>query len=227
MKYLKPLALLGVLPAFAAGCASVHPGNSAKAETANAKIPLKVSAELGDRQDGQGYALIYVTFENVGDRWAKITETNVKFANGDASKLSVVVGQDLVDWASAVETTRELEKHNRSVVETALLIAGGAAVIGAGGHDGAAASLARGIGAAAVVGTGAYMVGNSIADAKHRQERTSWVPEHHLYQPFAVPAKLFVRRWILINKPASENLKTLAFEVKTAEGEKEVYNVSL
>jgi hypothetical protein len=226
LKFFTPITIsLGLI--VSSGCSSVHPGQIAEASTKNRNIDMKVSAEADGEQENHGYLLVYITFENTSDRWIKISEANVKISPEDADKISVVKGKDMEDWASAMKTTDKLEKHNRNVIQTAILAVAGATALGTASRTGTAMAIANDVSVAAVAGTATYMGVNAIKDSKRGQETTSWVPENHLYQPFSLPAKLFARKWILLNKPASKKINSLKFDVTTAEGESETYEVHL
>ena len=53
------------------------------------------------------------------------------------------------------------------------------------------------------------------------------VPGHHLYTPFAVPGKMFLRKWLLINKPVGTMVNNLVIEFETVEGQKERYAIKM
>jgi hypothetical protein len=211
----------------ASGCATVHPGTEASAMQANPRIPLHVSAETSEEQAGKGYVLVNLTFENTGDRWVKIAESEVKISPQYASKVSVVVGKDLEDWSAAIKATSDLERQRRGILQGTLLAAGAVLALSTSSRSGTGMAAANDLGVATVIGTSAYAAFQGLNENKRKHETPQWIPDTHLYQPFSLPAKLFVRKWVLLNKPASEIVNKLVFEVKTVEGESETYEVTL
>lgn len=52
-------------------------------------------------------------------------------------------------------------------------------------------------------------------------------PDQHLYTAFAIPAKMFQRRWLLLNKPVGTLIKDLVVDLETADGERARYGIKL
>ena len=220
IKLIMSLALLGFLTA----CASTHPGSEGRSLNTNWRLPLKVSAQTIDDARGEAFQLIEVTLENVSESWVKVNRTQVVINNPAESKLSVVLGKDLKDWAQAMKFRLMKDEHNRQMLQLGLATAG--AVASASGTQDNNSALAV-AGAVTLIGTYAWAVTDTIQQSYKSAEQSEKVPENHLYQSFSVPGKMFLRRWVLLNKPSQSLIRTFVLELETIEGEKDTYEVSL
>ncbi len=217
---MKPRSVLSPFAMFVhlgiSGCATVHPGNVGTAVTGKRNLPLKVSAEVAEEQGGESFAVIYLTFENLGDRWVRIDETEIEIGASIADRVSVVVGKDLTDWACAVEERAKLRAQNEAVASALT-------------HDSASkeGQVVHAVGGLAVAGALTYAVGDAISSVKSAAESPRKAPENHVCQPSAVPGRRFIRKWVLLNKPSNERITHLVFSIRTIEGEKEQYAVDV
>jgi hypothetical protein len=204
-------------------CATTHPGNLGKSETLESKLPLKVSAEIID-SDNASFQLIQLTVENTSENWLKIDKATVKLDDPATSKVSVVLGSDLKYWAEAASTQQREDQHNMDMVKLGLLGVGTTAVLvgGSRGDQGLATA-----GSAVVVGTYSWALYDVLKTEINDAQRSSIIPENHLYHSTSIPSKMHLRRWVLLNKPANQAIKTLAVEFETVEGEKETYAIDL
>ncbi|MFN7824952.1 MAG: hypothetical protein ACK5P6_06295 [Pseudobdellovibrionaceae bacterium] len=202
------------------GCATTHPGTIGTTAAGSASLPLKVSAETVDNDYKSPFHLIEVTFENTSENWVKIHRSEVLLGNPAESKLSVVLGRDLRDWAQAKQLQLLKDEHNRKLLQAGIATAGAVAI---SSNDQGIANT----GAIALVGTSAWAVSDVIRQGYQKAEQSEKVPDNHLYQSFSVPGKMFLRKWILINKPSHILIKKLALEVETVEGEKAYYEIAL
>jgi hypothetical protein len=208
-------ALASILALMA--CASTHPGKLGVAKSGDS-LPLKISGETVSV--GSSYQLVEVTFENLDQDWLRISKTEVVIKNPAASKLSIVTGQDLKDWATAMDLQQKMEMQNRQTAQSGLILAG-AVLSGSSNKDVATA------GALAGVGGVAWAVSDAIKYSLREAEGTKAVPENHLYHPFAVPGKMFNRRWVVVNIPPGQELANLLLEVETVDGKKGTYDITL
>jgi hypothetical protein len=196
----------------------------AESELKNNNINLAVSAEsVGDAADS--FELIYVTFENKGDRWIKIEDVEVPIEPKDIDKISVVVGKDLTDWASAVEEREKLRQHNKEVALASVAAVGAVAAIATSKSESNTGKAVNATGGALVAGALSYALVDTISNSRTIANSPKKVPENHIYQPFSVPGKLFIRKWLLINRPSGMKIDELVLSVKTIDGERERYVV--
>ncbi len=222
MKYLL-ICMIALVNLFI-GCATTHPGNEGKSTAKEPIIPLKISAQTIDDARGESFQLIELTLENTSENWLRIARSQIVISNPAESKLSVVLGKDLRDWAQAMELRLKKDEHNRQLLQVGLVTAGAAAVV-AGTHNNDS-SVAT-VGMATLVGTSAWAVTDVIRQSYRTAQQVDKIPENHLYQAFSVPGKMFLRRWILLNKPSNSLVTTLVIALETVEGEKEHYEIKL
>lgn len=198
------------------GCASTHPGMMGTSKLN--VLPLKVSAEtIGDSSGA--FQMLEITLENTSDDWVRVTEAEVLIPPSE-NKLSVVVGQDLKDWASAMEAKASVARHNQDMTTLGVIAAG---FLAGFSND----PIVSTIGGAAVVGGAGASVANDLSRAKKNVTKVQLVPETHLMHPFSVPGTLPMKRWVLINKSSKVYLHRLAFSVTTIDGKKDIYEVEL
>lgn len=201
-------------------CATTHPGRMGVSRNNNTNLPILVSAETIEGDSDEPFQLIDVTVENNSDRWVKINSAQILL--NSSSNISIVTGNDLKDWAKAMNFKIQKEQYNNEMAQTGILL-GGAAAMAMGGKGSGVATA----GAIAVIGTSAWAVTDAIRFSLNKATQVGTFPDDHLSHPFSMPGKLFVRRWILINKPSKTMVKKLVLEFETISGEKDVYEVSL
>jgi hypothetical protein len=203
------------------GCATIHPGKpGSTVEGQQENLPLKISAYTPDKSLGRPFQLVEVTFENTSVDWLRVNRARVIIDNPGETKLSIVTGSDLRDWATAMNEVGKIDEHNESLLKSSALLVGAAV---SGSDDSGVATA----GAIAALGAYGWIVSDVIVDAKNLAERSEKVPTSHLYSTFSVPGKMFLRKWVLFNKPATATITKVILEVETVENKKEMYAISL
>lgn len=220
---MKPL-ILSIMLSVLTACATVHNGELAQRESGDAIDGLLVSAtELSDPAK-ESFSMIAMTFENQTDKWIRVEKAELVIDEKAAKMISVVVGTDLLDWASAMQARSELEAHNQQMTQLGLAGLGAAvAVVGSAKQDSTA--IAAGLGV--MTATEAWMVSDAIVNSRSVAQNPKTLPGSHLYTPFAVPGKMFLRRWVLINKPVGKALTEFPIAVTTVDGKREIMTVKL
>lgn len=203
-------------------CATIHPGETGEAVGPENISGLVVSAESIENKPAQAFQLIEVTFENTKDDWIRINHIELYNPNSSENKVSAIVGADLKTWTEAMKYKMSMDSHNDDMVKSALLGTGYALAAGNGKDSNAAA-----VGVAMMVGTVAWAVTDSIKFGLDQATQSEKVPENHLYRSFAVPGKMFMRRWLLVNRPSGQVIKNLVLLVETLEGQKEYVQIKL
>lgn len=204
-------------------CATTHPGAMGHS-LAGTRIPMEVSARPINASEDDTFELIEVTVENTSDSWLRVNSSQVVIKNPGESKISVVLGKDLTDWAEAESLKQKQEEYNKNLLKTGLAVAGAAAtLVGVHNHDNGLAAA----GAAALVGAAGWSAYDDVMRMKQSTIRSAGLPENHLYTPFSIPGKMFLRKWVLLNKPARTLLNTLMIEFETVEGTKDIYAIDL
>lgn len=128
------LTLMGLMQ-FVISCASTHPGSIATVDPHSERLPLIISAEIIDNHEkNDPFQLIGITFENEKDNWVRIKNSELIIDNPAESGISVVVGEDLNEWANAMAFRVNRDKHNSEMTLLALDAIGAAALI-SGTHN--------------------------------------------------------------------------------------------
>jgi len=219
MKRLTWLLSLTLLTA----CASVHKGNMAE-QTGGDKVDgLLISAvELSDPSK-EGFSMIAFNFENQSQEWMKFEKAEVEIDEHAAKTVSVVRGKDLVDWSAAMAARQELQKQNREMAQLGLVALGAVAVVASGGkNNGAALAGAGALGAAE-----GWALADAIRYGQMRAENPKADPDNYIYSSFSVPPKMFLRKWVLLNKPVGKQITILPIIVTFVDGRQVNMNVKL
>lgn len=209
---------------FLISCASVHPGNKAKSLSPQAPLPIVVSADMVESGEEKAFQLLDITIENKSDTWFRVKSSKVVIENPVESRLSVVVGADLKEWGKAKTLKNKMDAHNTQMAMGGVALAGTAVAL-AGLKDGNADLVKAG--STAILASEVWAVSEVVSQSLRNAEGAEAVPENHLYHPFSVPGKMFVRKWVLLNKPSDQVLKKLVLEIESIDNEKGTYEVTL
>lgn len=221
---MKSSNLIWLLAGLLISCASIHPGKMGSTLSAKPVLPLKISANNIEEGSNSSLQLVEITLENTSDNWLKLNKTEVVFNPSEISKMSIVVGRDLKDWAKALAEKEKIEKHNSELAQLGL-VGAGAVVSVAGGNN--RSSTAMAVGSTAMLAGYSWVLTDAISQAYINANSVDKLPENHLYNPASVPPKMFLRRWVLLNKPAGMDVNLLVVQFETVEGEKENYEINL
>jgi hypothetical protein len=203
-------------------CASTHPGNLGTAISGHSNLPLTFSAQNIEEGSNEAMQLAEVTIENTSDSWIKIDKARVIIGDPGESKLSVVLGPDLMDWAQAASIKQKEDQHNKEMAQLGILGAGAIAALAGG--KGSSISTA---GAVAVVGGYSWILADAVNSSIDVAQRGEIIPSNHLYHPASIPPQMHLRRWVLLNLPKGQALKTLVIKIMTISGEEETYAIPL
>jgi len=204
-------------------CASTHPGKLGRTDSGSAsKLPLVISAKLINNSDSEAFELLEVTLENTSDKWLRLNQSEVVITGDMTSQLSVVVGQDLRTWAEAAALREKVDRQNKDVLQTGLILGGAIAMAGSGKNK----SLGD-AGALMALGGYSWVVADAVNNSINKAEGIESVPENHLYRPVTIPGKMYLRRWVLINKPSDKKLQSVTLRFKNIEGDEDTYVIPL
>jgi hypothetical protein len=219
------LYLSGLIP-FLISCASTHPGSMGQSLTPHSKfeLPMIVSASTIDRAAEESFQLVEITIENKSGKWLRIHKARVVMDQETSQSMSVVLGQDLKDWADAMKLRLQKDQHNKQMLQAGLMTAG--AVAAASGSQSNNSNLAS-AGVIVLAGSYVWAVSDVISSSLRNAESVDKVPQNHLHQPFSVPGKMFLRKWILFNKPPMSIIRSLVIDFETVEGEKGTYEIKI
>ena len=204
------------------GCATTHPGNIGNFISGDKNMSVNISSELTDGGLKTAYQLYEITIENNSDDWLRIV--NTKLLTTPESKVSVVVGSDLLSWAEAKSFQQKMDNYNKDLA-IATTEMGGLA-LAATGKQTSSKSL-EGVGAIVALAGVTWAVTDVITQTRSNAIGVKKVPNSHIYESFSVPGKMFTRKWILVNKPTGVIINNLVFEFETISGEKSIYEIHM
>lgn len=113
---------------------------------------------------------------------------------------------------------------NREMAQLGLASLGAVAAVGGAAQGNR--NMAVG-GTALVAGVAAVSAADEISMKRGKATNPNFVPDQHIYRPFSVPGRLFVRKWILLNKKVSQRINALPLEITYVDGKKEVRNATI
>ncbi len=205
-------------------CASKHPGNEGQVIGGKKNLQMKVSGKTVDSKPQSPFQEIELTIENTSGDWIRISRAEVLIDDPSKSKISVVVGNDLQSWVDAKQYELKMNERNNQLAQAGLAAAGGVIAVGGAksGNNNAVA-----VGAVTALSGLGWAMGSQYSKEDRDAEAALKVPGHHLYNPFAVPRKKFLRKWLLINKPVGTMVNNLVIEFETVEGQKEHYAIKM
>lgn len=226
MRLVCQLGLAALLISFIllSACASVHNSPEAKTVEGETVDGLNVSAIQVNDSGEEPFLLLTVTFENKSDKWIRVASVDTPMSEEVASKISIVVGNDLIDWGKAQAAKKELNEHNEKMTQLGLAVVGAAVAVGSaanGNQNGAAAGLAT-MGVAQ-----GWAAGSAISKARANAMNAKWVPDDHLLAPFSIPGRGFMRKWILYNVPVGVRFKELPVKVTMVDGKVTTLNMKV
>lgn len=202
-------------------CASVHGG--APTEESAAPLPkLRYSLKKVDDLSDEVHTFVAVTIENRTNDWIRVRSVDIESPEPARYPYNIIAGEDLETWAESAETKISMAQHNTDVAVFAAALTGLAALaIGAGtGNRGSLVA-----GAATVAGASIAHDTLALSRKASELENPKHVPEKHLMRPFAIPARGFAKRWVLIHTPHGYGQNKAHVRVETEKGD--VFNVTL
>jgi hypothetical protein len=205
-------------------CATVHRGNMAEQTSGDKVSELAISAlELSDPAK-EGFSMVAFNFENKSDQWMRVEYAEVLIDEDAAKLISVVRGKDLVDWHSAMRSRAEMEQQNREMTQFGLALLGaGLAVGGAASGNRNTAVAGAAIYSASVSWAAADMINSQFMLAQNPKA----VPSEYIYTSFSIPPGMFLRKWVLLNKPVGQRVTELPIAVQFVDGRRMVMNTKL
>jgi hypothetical protein len=194
--------------AFLSSCTSVHYNYlSTIVEYEGEKSKLVISSKIDEKLSSDNLGMMYLTFENQGDKYIRISDLKIDFNNIIANNnIYVVQGADLTAWQEGIQLKSLVDNHNRSMVYLGLIGLGAAAAIAgsASENDGLTAA-----------GTTVLLATASSIEIDNYSAMNDYVmnpvvyPENHLFHStIIVPPGLSARRWILFH---SENVPDMPY----------------
>lgn len=206
-------------------CASYQPGKYADIVSGDHPADTPITAEVDKQLTTENYTFINFSFGNLGDDWRRVKSVRIDFNNKDLNKkASLIVGDDLQTWSSAIQHKLAIDRYNRDVFWGSIALVGATAAI-ASGRSGNSSGMAAG--SLAYTTSLGIMGANSFIDQISDLERASLFPATHLYQPFSIPAGLYSNRWVLLQIKKEDMPRIIYFNVEYLDGKKAYYQIDL
>ena len=207
-------------------CASYQNGNVAQTiDTQNnlkeSNLKLKVTGFADRELSTKYFTYLQVEFGNNSDKWIEVEKVFMLYKG---TKLKVVLGSRLTDWANAIQNKIDVDRNNKLTVMGAItaFAAVGAVTNINDGNMAASSSYAT-----VMSGTAIAMEVNELSNKITDIERAKIFPENHLYSSFSVPPGLVSKRWLLLQHPEGLTVGTFVFEVFYKDNTKERYSVNI
>lgn len=231
------ISFLALTCIFIISCATTHPGHIGHSINSTPVLPLVLSAKSIENNFKDSYQILEITLENTSDEWVKLNNNEVIISDPGTSKLSVVLGSDLKDWAQSRMLKEQKDKQNAEVIQAALITAGAIAIIAASSKGGGSSASSgpmfnsmndvQTAGAITYLGGIGWVLSDAFSKSYLEASGVNKVPENHLYQSFSIPGKMFSRKWVLLNKPVNTRIDKLILQMETIEGKKDTYELVL
>lgn len=219
----KALSIVIAMNFFLFSCASHHSG-----EVAVAPEPVKdlvVSAEKISEMSDAKHTMIVFTFENKDGDWTRFKSTSFSCGEDCDNETNIILGSDLRAWTQSQFIKRNVTQYNDTLLYAGMVVVGfGAAIVGASSNN--EGLMNTGLAAATA---GSTMDTYNQFSKAHLATKTGNLNEYadHIYNPFAVPAAGYARKWILINTPKNRKVNKINLTLETIDGEQKQYAVKL
>ncbi|MES2801825.1 MAG: hypothetical protein V4654_04990 [Bdellovibrionota bacterium] len=207
----------------ALSCASTHPGKEAMPLEGQKDLQMKISVLPVEQEAKSAFEMFEITIENLNEDWLRIDKTTL-LTDPSVSKVSVVVGNDLKSWAEATAYQNNIDHHNKDMALAGTTAAGSLLMVAGGVSKSDNLATA---GAVTYLAGLTWAVTDTISSARTQSMGVRKVPSSHIYEPFAVPGKMFLRKWILVNKPPGLVMNNMVLQFETVSGEKTIYEIKL
>ncbi len=179
------------------GCATTHPGLKGVTDKKDGQLVVSVAENTSLSDDFYGF--FEYTFENVSDEWKRMRVVHVGFPNFENH---ILINNDLHAWIEGAELKFKQNRHNMALLTVGVAALGG--VIAGTSSNRNTQVFGAGVMAASM----GPQVGVSFSDSmialnagQKGLNRTVNVPKNHVFVPFSVAPKSFVRRWVVLKTP--------------------------
>ena len=169
------------------GCITTHHGYP----TSSTDKGLLVSCGLDSHLSYKHYQMLNCTFENAEPSWKVVEVASVEIHSQETS-LKVSAPMEIKDYLAAYRFERRKSDYNTNLVLAGLVVAGAVA-------SRSTSSYVRAAGHVSALGAGSTLIGGGLYKA-HAAAQYSYGDEHILGGEFRIPAKMFVRKNILVER---------------------------
>ena len=204
-------------------CASYQTGNFAYRESGKHPAAFPITAEVDKALASDNFIVINFTFGNLSNSWKRVKKVRLKFKDKKENEnIKITVGNDLTAWREGINHKVAIDKYNRDVLLGSLAMAGAAIA--------STSNKSSNIKAGLILTSASISVGatNELIDKIDGLHRGAIVPQTHLYNPFSVPPKLYIKRWVVLEVPPTIKAPNkLWFTVDYEDGTSAEYSLKL
>ncbi len=205
------------------GCASYTPGDNARQIKSDSQELVSITSNVDSEMSFKDLVFVNFYFANKSANWARVKNIEILDIENHPDARIIVSG-DLHAWGKAMEHKIAIDSYNRKILTGAIALAGAGVMI-KGANSNSKGTTTTGL----VITSGALVINDvqNLMKNVSDLERSSLVPEDHLYSPFTIPPHLVTNKWILFQTTNPNKLCTIDFKVTFIDGTSTVFNGSL
>ena len=190
------ILILVILSSLIFSCASYQSGSYADIVSGEHPDDTPITGYIDKTYTTNYYTLLQFTFGNGSPDWKRVKTVSLDFGSEELNKkVKVTLGKDLEFWAESIKHKITVDQFNTQVFLGSIAAAGTMVAI-SGTQNGSSSNLKAG----ALTYTTSLSIdaANDFSNIKDNVERANILPSGHLYKPFAIPAGLITKRWLLL-----------------------------
>lgn len=222
MNLLKKIIFMGSFFSFLCSCASTHPGFKGDNQSTSAYKDLQVSAYFRQDLSDKNNFYYEITFENTGNQWLRVDETEIEFPAGSGGPYNVVKGSDLVAWAESLKLKSKTADFTEGVLVAGAILGGLTMAALGSSHGDNGLTTVGGV----MAGAGAtYALSKDYQVQLTKSQQANQLPENHVLKPFVIPSNGLARKWILWSVPSGKIAEHAVMSMRTVEGDQFAYRL--
>lgn len=181
-------SILLILVVILASCASTMPGSELSTGSDRVSATIAINSTLSNER----IQTHQFSIKNNTNEWLEFDGAKMTGGKG----VEVLVGERISAWTEACTLEKKVSDYNLNLFLGSMAVAG-AAVAGGSQHQQTATT-----GAVIALGSITAMGVRDYQRSKHKAEFQKAFPEKHIFQPFVVPPKKVIQRWIMVENPS-------------------------
>lgn len=220
----KLIASLLAICFLVSSCASHHSGSIATTEEVHEER-IVVSAEKIEELSDAKNTMIVFTFENKRGYWTRFKNATFSCGEDCDNETNVILGSDLRAWSQSQYIKKTIAQYNDGLMYAGFMVIGLVAAA-AGANQGNEGVMNAGL--ATYSGAAGMATYDAVKEAQ-LQTKLGQVDSNsdHIYNPFAVPAAGYAKKWILVNTPKNNDITKIHLSLETVDGEMQNYAIEL
>ncbi len=190
------------LPILIISCATTMPGY----ETATGHKHITATVETNPTFTNDQIQMYQFSLKNETDNWIEFDGATIE----GSTDVNFLVGNRISSWVEACTLEQKVSDYNTSMVLGAIAVTGAAISAGSQHQQTSQLGSAFALGSISAIGV------REFQNAKSKIEFQNAFPRTHIFQPFSLPPRKVIQRWILIENP---NKKEFKLKLKAKSGE--------